>query len=133
LTGESAVSLFVHNGAKVSFMIIRVAAVVLAASTLAFAAAESALSTPADPTLKVRVTGKGTVTSNPTGIRCPKKCSAHFATDARVTLVPHPAKGWSFSTWSGGCQGSRGCVTKLVLATTVRAKFIEIPVSPPAP
>jgi hypothetical protein len=57
-------------------MVSRVAAFVLVASTLAFAAAESALSTPADPTLKVTVSGKGTVTSTPTGIRCPKKCSA---------------------------------------------------------
>ena len=109
------------------------AALLLGASTLALAAAAPALSTSADPLLKVRVSGKGTVTSNPIGIRCPKKCSAHFATDARVRLVPHPATGWVFSSWSGGCQGSRSCVTKLVLATTVRAKFVEMTVSPPAP
>jgi hypothetical protein len=104
-------------------MVSRVAAVVLAVSALVFATAESALSTPADPVLKVRVSGKGTITSNPTGIRCPKKCSAHFPTDARVKLVPHASKGWSFSSWSGGCRGSRDCDTKLVLATTVRATF----------
>jgi hypothetical protein len=76
-------------------MVTRLAAFVLVGATLAFATAKSALSTPADPTLKVTVSGKGTVTSTPTGIKCPKKCSAHF---------PHRLTGKARSTSGKGLE-----------------------------
>jgi hypothetical protein len=56
---------------------------ILAASGV-YTAGAWATTTPTDPTLKVTIAGHGTVTSRPSGINCPKKCSAHFFTNARV-------------------------------------------------
>jgi hypothetical protein len=77
------------------------------------------------PLLRVVVSGRGSVTSSPKGIACPKRCSAAYPTDARVRLFSHPAAGWRFSHWADGCTGSRQCVTKMAETTVVRAAFIR--------
>ena len=79
------------------------------------------------PTLTVTVVGEGRVTSVPRGIHCPDVCRASYPTNSRVRLVPRPATGWRLKTWSGGCQGTKQCVTKLVNPTRVRATFAKIP------
>jgi hypothetical protein len=59
------------------------------------------------------VTGKGKVTSLPTGIACPASCSASFKADSTVRLRPQPARGYRFVRWAGSCRGK---------ATTCRLK-----------
>jgi hypothetical protein len=104
----------------------------IAASAIWTGSASSVFAAHAAPTLKVTVLGKGTVTSSPARINCPKKCSAHFATNSRVRLAAHPAAGWTLFAWSGGCGGHRACVTKLVYRQFVQAKFLKVPSQRPA-
>jgi hypothetical protein len=109
-------------------------AVVAAGVTLASVggAAAPLLAAPgSDPVLRVRVTGKGSVTSEPKGtigpvkIMCPKRCSANYPVNARIRLYAYPAAGWRFSGWAGGCAGTRECLTKIVDTTVVRASFVR--------
>ncbi|HZT91723.1 MAG TPA: hypothetical protein VFA05_06780 [Gaiellaceae bacterium] len=54
----------------------------------------------------VAVSGQGRVTSDPAGIACPRVCrSRTFVKDQTVTLVAHPAAGWTVGAWSGSCTG----------------------------
>ena len=99
--------------------------VIIAASAVAWTGgASSVFALFATPTLKVTVLGRGTVTSSPSGINCPKRCSAHFSTNFRVRLTAHPAAGWMLFAWSGGCRGHRACVAKVVYREFVQAKFL---------
>lgn len=54
----------------------------------------------------VKVSGQGTVTSNPAGINCPSTCSASFDNGTTVTLSASPASGSTFSGFTGDCSGS---------------------------
>ena len=87
------------------------------------------------PTAKLTVTvaGKGTVTSSPKGIACPKKCSKAFTKGAKVKLTPKPASGWAFSRWTGACSKAKaGCTLKLTAAMKTGAVFTAVPPPPPA-
>ncbi|BCS96955.1 hypothetical protein DSLASN_25870 [Desulfoluna limicola] len=78
-------------------------------------------------TLNVAVTGdgRGTVTSNPAGIRCPTACADAFVGNSSVTLIPSAMDSYSeFAEWSGGgCSGNGPCTLTLVADTTVTASF----------
>jgi hypothetical protein len=62
--------------------------------------------------------GRGTVTSEPPGIRCThrddRSCRAVFPQDSAVTLRAEATAGVAFAEWSGACQGTTP-------TTTVRA------------
>jgi len=69
------------------------------------------------------VRGKGTVTSAPSGIACPGRCSASFAS-ANVRLTEKPAKGYRFTGWIGSCHGKTpSCTLKLDRNKAARATF----------
>jgi hypothetical protein len=74
-------------------------------------------------TLMVGVSGKGTVTSSPTGINCGKTCSASYPSGTSVTLIATPGSGFAFSGWSGACTGTSSCVVTMTTAQTVTATF----------
>ncbi len=77
--------------------------------------------------LTVEITGKGTVTSTPKGIRCGTTCSAPFPVDSTVTLNATPEKGWAFSRWVG-CDISQEnqCSITLNFNRTVNVDFISL-------
>lgn len=77
--------------------------------------------------LTVTRSDHGTVTSNPTGIDCGAICSTSFAQDTVVVLMPTPAPGWQFSSWSGHCAGSGACSVTMSQAREVHASFTELP------
>jgi hypothetical protein len=71
----------------------------------------------------VGIVGNGSVTSSPGGIACPDQCSATYDWGTQVTLQPQPAEGWRFSSWTGACSGTGGCVVTPTAAATVTATF----------
>ena len=68
-------------------------------------------------------TGKGTVTSLPSGISCPGACRRLYASGSRVTLQAKAAAGSVFKGWSGVCGKARTCVVTMTTAQTVTALF----------
>jgi hypothetical protein len=83
--------------------------------------------------LTVAIVGKGKVVSVPSGISCPKKCTALAPIGRRFTLTAKASTGWRFGRWSGLCTGTARCVLTLRSAKTVRATFVPKPVPPPPP
>jgi hypothetical protein len=90
-------------------------------------------------TLTVHVDGKGTVTSSPGGIDCPKDCSSLFDADTEVALTAKPADGWTFDGWDG-CPAGLGyrqsvaaetCTVFMDQSRQVTAHFKEKPPSAP--
>jgi len=74
-------------------------------------------------TLMVGVSGKGTVTSSPTGITCGKTCSANYQS-GMVTLTATPGSGFAFVGWSGACNGTAtSCTVSMTTTQTVNATF----------
>ena len=80
--------------------------------------------------------GKGTVSSEPSGIKCESvvplsKCTEGFEEKTKVTLTATPAGGSKFVKWSGGaCVGSEAPTCEFEMpgkATKVRAEFAELP------
>ena len=67
--------------------------------------------------------GSGTVKSSPGGIRCGKACSHGYAYGTPVTLGAFPAKGSTFTGWSGPCKGSGLCTLSVDADATVKATF----------
>ena len=57
-------------------------------------------------TLKVVLTGSGTVTSTPAGINCGTVCSAVFPTSTSVSLKAIPAAGYAYAGVRTSCAGS---------------------------
>ena len=58
--------------------------------------------------LLVGIDGKGTVTSLPRGINCPKTCFARFHRDILMRLSAKPAAGWRLVGWKGTfCNGKK--------------------------
>ena len=78
---------------------------------------------PAVFTLTVAVTGKGRVTSTPSGISCTSRCSHKYAGGKNVRLTPKPAKGFRFGGWSGACHGTGACTLSLSQDRAVGASF----------
>jgi hypothetical protein len=81
------------------------------ACTATMDAAKSVTAQFAPAAVRVAVTrkGRGTVTSTPAGISCPKRCSASFVAST-ITLRAKPAKGYRFAGWAGECRGKAACV-----------------------
>ena len=73
--------------------------------------------------VQVRVSGKGKVTSTPSGISCPARCSARFDAGTSVVLRARPAKRSRFAGWSALCRGRRLCTVTAARSGTVRATF----------
>ena len=77
--------------------------------------------------LGVTVTGrgKGSVTSRPAGISCPRDCSDSYADRNSVTLTATPS-GSRFTGWGGDCQQAgtkRSCVVDMTADRSVKATF----------
>lgn len=70
-------------------------------------------------------TGSGKVTSAPAGINCGTSCSANFSSGTSVTLTESPARGTTFTGWSGACIGmsSPTCKVTMNTNTSVGASF----------
>ena len=69
-------------------------------------------------------TGKGSVSSNPSGINCGQTCSASFGPGTAVTLTAAAAEGSTFVGWAGGCTGTDAtCTVKLSASEQVTATF----------
>jgi hypothetical protein len=52
--------------------------------------------------ISVSVNGQGRIVSEPASIDCPAGlCRFFFARDSRVRLLPAPARGWAFASWTG--------------------------------
>jgi hypothetical protein len=67
--------------------------------------------------LKLTTAGRGRVA-------CAPSCTRRFKAGEALTLKAVPAKGWTFSRWSGGCKGTRPvCKPATDFALTVRATF----------
>ncbi len=80
------------------------------AAALAFASSGRSIGPRPGPITRavlVAITGKGSVTSRPRGIVCPKTCFSRFPRDILMRLVAHPAAGWKLVAWSGYCNGRR--------------------------
>ena len=73
--------------------------------------------------LTVGVGGKGKVSSTPTGLTCPSRCSASFKAASNVRLRATASPGFVFSGWTGSCRGKTACVVKLNGNRSVRATF----------
>jgi Divergent InlB B-repeat domain len=80
--------------------------------------------TPARFRVDIRVAGRGRVTSSPRGIACPGKCGSTSADGSTVTLHALPARGATFSGWSGACAGqARTCRISVTTDLVARARF----------
>jgi hypothetical protein len=77
------------------------------------------------PTLFLGVKGSGRVTSAPTGLSCPGRCSGKYATGTLVTLRARPAAGWKLGRWSSPCGAKSVCAIRLTRDTKVSATFIR--------
>ena len=88
-------------------------------------AAKSVIATFGAPTfrLTVGVGGKGRVSSSPSGLTCPSRCSATFPGSSSVRLRASASPGFVFVGWSGSCRGKSRCVVKLDGNRSVRATF----------
>lgn len=73
-------------------------------------------------------TGKGSVTSSPSGINCGQTCSATFAEGTQLTLTASPMANSFFAGWSGACSGMGVCKLALVNSAAVTATFSNLPV-----
>ena len=72
--------------------------------------------------------GKGKVTSTPTGISCGTDCGQSYKGGTSVTLTATPSSGSTFAGWSGGgCSGTNPCTVTMNSALSVEATFTLIP------
>jgi hypothetical protein len=73
--------------------------------------------------LTTSVGGKGKISSTPSGVSCPGRCSASFNAASSVRLRAAASSGFRFAGWTGSCHGTGACVVKLSRDRTVRATF----------
>lgn len=88
---------------------------------------------PSTRDLRVTVTGKGTVSSDPAEIdACAQACSAAYPDGQRVVLTATAANGWDFAGWAHpGCDQDTTCMLTLEATRTVQATFRRRPIPPP--
>lgn len=100
-------------------------AVALTNSGNAFDANWGAESTVApSPTLTVKVTGRGRVTSSRSGINCGSDCEETYDVGTRIKLQATSFRGAKFIGWGGACTGRRPiCTVTMDKAKTVTATF----------
>jgi Tol biopolymer transport system component len=68
-------------------------------------------------------TGRGNVTSSPSGITCGLDCSESYAAGTVVVLTASPRSGSTFAGWSGACTGSGTCTVSMTDVKNVVATF----------
>jgi len=100
------------------------------ACTVTMSAATTATATfsqnAANYALTVSTIGSGTVKSSDGYINCGSSCTHTYSSGFSVTLNPTPASGWSFSGWSGACNGDIGsCALTMSAARTTTATFTQ--------
>jgi uncharacterized repeat protein (TIGR02543 family) len=76
-------------------------------------------------TLTASISGDGTVTSTDGFINCPGTCSHSYLSNTPVTLNASPAQGWSFSGWTGACNGIGSCNLAMSQNLAVSAIFVQ--------
>jgi hypothetical protein len=77
-------------------------------------------------TVGLQGSGRGLVTSSPSGIACGANCATAFAPETLVTLSASPEFGSAFAGWSGACSGqSNRCTLPVSAARTVIARFVR--------
>ena len=78
--------------------------------------------------LRVRVKGRGTVTSSDDALQCPPACDIAVAAGDVVTLRARAGRGYVFRRWSGACSGRRTCRIAVAAAdVSVTATFVRAP------
>ena len=87
----------------------------------------TALFAPMTFPVSISVTGRGTVASAPTGVRCARtRCSASFTSHEPVKLTAKAAKGWRLKGWAGTCRGTRpSCTLPMTSGAAVKAIFVK--------
>src|SRR5512147_2494867 len=86
-------------------------------------------------TLRISVTGSGTVAVSPTGESCSAgTCTSTHASGTQLTLTASAAGGYAFAGWTGACRGAATCSITLgadaaVMATFVHAGANAIPIT----
>ena len=81
-------------------------------------------STTHELTVRKSGSGRGTVTSSPSGIDCGSDCAEDYDEGAVVTLSAVASAGSTFDGWSrAGCSGTGDCVVRMSTARTVTATF----------
>jgi Divergent InlB B-repeat domain len=76
----------------------------------------------------VRISGAGSVSSNPSGISCGVSCSASFEVGSTVTLTASAGDGYTFAGWRGAdCSGTGVCVVNVDGPKLVYAVFRSVP------
>jgi hypothetical protein len=82
---------------------------------------------PLSVTLYSTLLGKGTVTSNPSGINCGTACSSDYVNRTTVTLTATPALLSLFGGWTG-CDAVNGasCTVAMTSAKQVKASFVGV-------
>jgi hypothetical protein len=98
------------------------------------AAAEESLVPPSSLSLIVTKSGRGVVTSSPSGIACGGRCTYSFARDRDIVLVAVPDSGYRFDRWVGSaCVGIQECHVNMQQETHVSAVFTALPLFNSAP
>jgi List-Bact-rpt repeat protein len=97
--------------------------------SLSGGASVTALFAPLTYRLDVRVVGRGTVRTDPRGVRSPVAGSwwATFTSYEPVKLVARAATGWRLKGWAGSARGTRAAVSvPMSGAAGVRAVFVKV-------
>ena len=86
---------------------------------------------PTEHDLSIDIIGTGTVTGN--GISCSSDCIETVEAGSTVDLTASAPDGWTFTGWSGDCNGSDGCNLTMNGDRRVTATFEETVTTPPPP
>jgi hypothetical protein len=76
-------------------------------------------------TVTVDLLGKGTVTSEPSGITCPSDCTQDYERRTNVVLTATPDYNSTFVGWTGACSGSQTTCTLTVTSSVDVAAVFE--------
>ena len=72
-------------------------------------------------------TGRGKVTSSPSGIDCGADCTEDYSAGTEVTLTARAAKDSTFGGWSGACSSTAlTCTVTMDASKSVTATFILV-------